>query len=992
MKKFLSLLIVAVMVLSMIPAAFAAEAGFTDVEAGKYYVNPIDWAVDNGVTNGTGDGTTFSPKDGCTRKQVVTFLWRAAGEPEASVENPFTDIPEGKYYTEAVLWAYENEITLGKTATTFQPDATCTRSQIVTFLYRYMGEPEVDAAEIPFPDVASGKFYTNAVLWAAANGITQGNAAGNFQPDKTCTRGDIVTFLFRNEMNTPVSIASAAALSEIKLYPETTRTYLINGRLATNVLTIAAVEGLTVTVDGIELVAQNGLFTTVLEGAPNSVVVLKYTGKEAAEIEASIDAKGGENAPISINASGELSSIDVAAAGEAHYAINGRLSGQYITIAAAEGVTVTVGGKEVKAVNGKFVALLDGAPTTSVVVKNAGKEDVSLVAEINWAEGTEGNPIAINAAGDHGIDVAAKGETYVAVSAKLNGNLLIMKEIAGVTLTVNDKALTAVNGLYKVTLDAKAANNTVVIANTTAKAVEATLTVIGGEGTETNPYAINAIGDTGYTVAANGTVYYAVNSLLNGNNVVIEAKTGLTVTVNGKKLTAAEGFFTAKLDAKGATNSVVITSTAAAEGVITVIGDLGTESNPIVIDAMEDLTGVEAKAGTSTYYAISAELNGLVLTVDAAEEMTVVLNGLTLESNGVAYVADLNRTPVNKLVITAGKTDVATPARIYYPAGTINNPIKINEAADMGAINSAAGSMTYYNISSYLYGKEMYIQAADGVVVTLDGKVLSNTVEVGEEEPETYYYVVLGAEAATQQLVVTNQGNTGAELIAYIQDIPGTEGNPITVDPANASLTVPAGETVYYQGRVAGMMMTLKNALNVTVTYNETVIPANMMGMIEVSFPKSSGFPAPMYVFAITNNGEEDANFMTHQMPMVASLTFTAPGSQMMPDELVIGTNTASIAAGDQGYFYNWTATADGTLNIEITFPEDWTYTINNITTGIYGDQQWNNSDPVVNPGTVEVSEGDVIEIIVNTYNPENMWENPAGEIVFTATFTPAEG
>ena len=197
MKKIVSLIMALVLVLAMVPAAFAAETSFTDVAEGKYYFDAVNWAVAQGVTNGTGDGTTFSPANGCSRKEVVTFLWRAAGKPNATVENPFTDIPEGKYYTEAVLWAYENGITTGKTATTFKPDDTCTRAQIVTFLYRYNNSPAIETTENPFPDVTKGTFF-NAILWAYENGITKGNAEGNFQPNKTCTRGDIVTFLYRN--------------------------------------------------------------------------------------------------------------------------------------------------------------------------------------------------------------------------------------------------------------------------------------------------------------------------------------------------------------------------------------------------------------------------------------------------------------------------------------------------------------------------------------------------------------------------------------------------------------------------------------------------------------------------------------------------------------------------------------------------------------------------------------------------------------------------
>ena len=168
---------------------------FTDVQEGAYYYDAVLWAVGNGITTGKTE-TTFDPKGECTRKQVVTFLWRAAGEPEPTVENPFTDIPEGKYYTDAVLWAYENGITTGTSATEFSPEATCTRKQIATFLYRYFGQPEVSGVENPFTDVKSDRFE-NAILWAYSQGITTGKTETTFQPEATCTRNQIVAFLYR---------------------------------------------------------------------------------------------------------------------------------------------------------------------------------------------------------------------------------------------------------------------------------------------------------------------------------------------------------------------------------------------------------------------------------------------------------------------------------------------------------------------------------------------------------------------------------------------------------------------------------------------------------------------------------------------------------------------------------------------------------------------------------------------------------------------------
>lgn len=168
---------------------------FTDVLASAYYYDAVYWAVENGVTNGT-SASTFSPNASCTRAQMVTFLWRAAGSPEPeSTVNPFTDVSASAYYYDAVLWAVEQGITNGTSATTFGPDATVTRGQTVTFLWRYDGSTAASGSG--FADVASDAYYADAVAWAASEGVTSGTSATTFSPSNDCTRGQIVTFLYR---------------------------------------------------------------------------------------------------------------------------------------------------------------------------------------------------------------------------------------------------------------------------------------------------------------------------------------------------------------------------------------------------------------------------------------------------------------------------------------------------------------------------------------------------------------------------------------------------------------------------------------------------------------------------------------------------------------------------------------------------------------------------------------------------------------------------
>ena len=169
---------------------------FVDVATGSYYEDAVDWAVENGITKGT-DDTHFSPDGICTRAQAVTFLWRAAGSPEPETRAmPFTDVPVGSYYYDAVLWAVENGITKGTSDTTFTPNMTCTRAQIVAFLWRSEKSPAAGTAN-PFADVKSTAYYADAILWAVGEKITKGTSATTFSPDDNCTRAQIVTFLYR---------------------------------------------------------------------------------------------------------------------------------------------------------------------------------------------------------------------------------------------------------------------------------------------------------------------------------------------------------------------------------------------------------------------------------------------------------------------------------------------------------------------------------------------------------------------------------------------------------------------------------------------------------------------------------------------------------------------------------------------------------------------------------------------------------------------------
>lgn len=169
---------------------------FQDISVNDYFYQPVLWAVNKGITAGVSENQ-FGPKLSCTRGQIATFLWASAGKPEpTSTNNPFTDVKKSDYYYKAVLWAVENGITAGVSANRFGPNQVCTRAQTVTFLWAAEGKPTI-SSNTSFGDVSASAYYNNAVKWAVANGVTAGVGNGKFAPNQTCTRGQIVTFLYK---------------------------------------------------------------------------------------------------------------------------------------------------------------------------------------------------------------------------------------------------------------------------------------------------------------------------------------------------------------------------------------------------------------------------------------------------------------------------------------------------------------------------------------------------------------------------------------------------------------------------------------------------------------------------------------------------------------------------------------------------------------------------------------------------------------------------
>lgn len=189
-RKKAAALLAVLMLCSVLPVCAAGPA-FADVPGGSWFAAPVQWAVAQEITNGT-SATTFSPNTTCTKAQVLTFLWRAFGSPDPTPAQPFTDISGGTFYYKAALWAYENGMV---DAGAFQPNAPCTRSMAVTYLWKAAGRPAA-AADTGFTDVPAD--CAQAVAWAVARGVTNGMSETTFAPAVTCTRAQIVTFLYRD--------------------------------------------------------------------------------------------------------------------------------------------------------------------------------------------------------------------------------------------------------------------------------------------------------------------------------------------------------------------------------------------------------------------------------------------------------------------------------------------------------------------------------------------------------------------------------------------------------------------------------------------------------------------------------------------------------------------------------------------------------------------------------------------------------------------------
>ena len=399
--------------------------------------------------------------------------------------------------------------------------------------------------------------------------------------------------------------------------------------------------------------------------------------------------------------------------------------------------------------------------------------------------------------------------------------------------------------------------------------------------------------------------------------------------------------------------------------------EVGTEENPVEVTFEMNMTYTEGTAtvtipANTTYYCSAYGIGGMLLSINDGE-------GTMMSGNP--------RMPVIFPVENTTDAEATFTLVIRTPLGAMNNPAALADGANVA--NIAAGSQGYfYTWTAPADGKlTVEISATTGWTYAINNLTTSTygDTQWSDSDPVVNPATLDVTKGDELQIMVNtydpaDQWNAPAGAVTVTTSFAalGSVENPIDLtadllyeNDFSATVTIPAGETYNFVAyRVGGMLMSVNGGDKVL---------CSTMGMM-----------AP-YAWTITNDGNADAEY-------VIEVSYPV-GSQMNPEELADGTNVLLIEAGnEQGHYYTWTAPARGTLTIDIGAETGWTYTINNLTTGIYGDQQWSDSEPVVNTAVIEVSEGDELEIIVNTYDPADMWNNPAGEIALNTTFEPAQG
>ena len=439
-------------------------------------------------------------------------------------------------------------------------------------------------------------------------------------------------------------------------------------------------------------------------------------------------------------------------------------------------------------------------------------------------------------------------------------------------------------------------------------------------------------------------------------------------------------------------------------------------------DMDDAIAGVSGSATVILYQ--DANLSGSIITIAAGQNIILDLNGCTLTTSkssggvisvsGTLTVQDTSAEGDGLISNTATSSDraivvAASTGSLIVKSGNfttktqairIDNGSAIIEGGNISATNyavycSASGSLTisggYLESGSGSFYYPAY--AGTGATVSITGGYFAGNIPGGSGMNESIsggYYI---AEPSSAHLAAdcTVESNDDTVYLYKVVDpnavteepeepALGSEENPVLIYSMGATIEATAGQTVYCQSFVGGMIMTITGEGEFSVVYGDNTYTSENGTLTTTAINGSMMMPVSFTLV----NGDADATY---------TVSFTAPvGSMDNPDTLVLDYNYADIAAGSQGYYYTWTAEEAGILTISMPESIGWTYTINNLTAGTYGDSQWSDSDPVVNPATVEVAAGDQMQIIVNTYDPADMWNNPAAELAIYASFNTLPG
>lgn len=647
--------------------------------------------------------------------------------------------------------------------------------------------------------------------------------------------------------------------------------------------------------------------------------------------------------------------------------------------------------------------------------------------------GAQDNPY-VEAAG-------AMPDSFTSVKIPADGRISYhVYDVGGNVLTITDKTATVVyndttytpdaDGVVTVELEKVEEGSPVVFQLGTTAGTETAYTLSFTErlGGATNPEILESIeqietaleeGDEdGYfyqwTAAQDGVVTFAVESVdpANAGCDIILTVGETTVSLSGNGQTDENGKQTVSIEVAEGDELVIQVVTVddthpAAKILLSGVQEqaFGSEENPYSLFASEiPYTVVTDELASAEYHFYEVlGIGGTVLTIEDANAF-VIYNGVTYGANAEGVVTVqidnvMGRQPVAFQVGNGGETAESYTMTFAYPEGNTMNPAELVMGENTAVLEAGEFNGYWFSWTAPDKGEltiEMDPAANWNYQVNNETTGVSGDIHLSDDETVISTETVKVSKGDVIKIMVVTYDpadpwNVPAGNVTFHASFvgdPGTESNPIWVNNVQVPTTasVAAGETVYYTGYIHDMTMSIENAKNAAVTFNGKTYTADADGTLTVNLPAAAGMGRPMpVVFGITNNTGADASY---------TMTFAYPaGSQMNPAELVLGENTATVAAGASGgYWFSWTAEQAGTLTIAMDPEANWSYQVNNVTTSVSTDVHRSDDETVVSMEVMEVSAGDEISLMVTTVDPADPWNTPTGTVVFSASFQEAAG